>query len=272
MLTLTDFRYATVSELFHFKEHGFDLPPFPGYTNDQWGIKAHNRPWIEENGAFKAGQKIIEVGGAYSTLPIYLANKYNLEAWIGDDFGESSGNFESWGDPFKLPEMHSNINYIFKPFGKFSNDFPESYFDRVFSVSTLEHIPFDKILPVFKDMHRVLAKGGIELHTIDIHPRNYKNILMAYFFEHVSIKLKFGQLLNSFDKIVSPTWQWLQIIKKSGVDISRFLNNNYPYLDKLLTKDVLFESYDVIYRFYPPNNTAKIYSPSASLLVVIQDV
>ncbi|MEO0339959.1 MAG: DUF882 domain-containing protein, partial [Bacteroidota bacterium] len=26
---------------------GFELDAFPGYTNDQWGIKAHNRPWIE---------------------------------------------------------------------------------------------------------------------------------------------------------------------------------------------------------------------------------
>jgi hypothetical protein len=274
MLTLTDFRFATVSELFRYKQEGFELPSFPGYSSDQWGIKAHNRPWIEETGAFKKDLKIIEVGGAYSTLPVYLAKKFNLEAWIGDDFGESTGEKEiwaRWGDPHQRSDCGSKIKYIFKPFGDFSIQYPDSYFDRVFSVSTLEHIPFEKIIPVFRDMHRVLAKGGVEMHTIDIYPSDYKSILLASMFEYLSVKLNIEMLRSKF-KNLSPTWRWLQVIKESGVDISRFTNRNYPYSEQLLTKNVLFESYDVVYRFYPPNNSVKIYHPSASLLVVIQDV
>ena len=45
-----------------------------------------------------------------------------------------------------------------------------------------------------------------------------------------------------------------------------------PYLDTLLNKDTLFESYDVFHRFYLTNNSSKQYIPSASLLVVIKDV
>lgn len=87
MLYLTSAKLARVDELFQYKFSGFKLDDLQGYTDDQWGIKAHNRPWIEDVGKFASGQKIIEVGGAYSLLTEYLANKYKLEPWVGDDFG-----------------------------------------------------------------------------------------------------------------------------------------------------------------------------------------
>jgi len=299
MLTLTDFRFATVEELFHYKQQGFELPQFPGYTSDQWGIKAHNRPWIEENGSFVANQKIIEIGGAYSTLPAYLASKYKLEAWVGDDFGETAGELETWtrwGDPHELPNVWPDVNYVFKPLGNFSDEYPDCYFDRVFSVSTLEHIPFDKIPPVLEDVHRILATKGIELHSIDILPGGdislydalrfltgtklqkinreslgYKNIIIASMLERLSLKLGVNMFKGKL-MLLSPTWHWLKLIEKSGVDISRITSKNYPYLDALLKKSTLFESYDVVHRFYPPNNSPKQYAPAASLLAVIQDI
>ena len=60
MLIHTDFRVATVLELFHYKQQNFKFTPFPGYTSGQWGIKAHNRPWIEKTGSFVADQMIIK--------------------------------------------------------------------------------------------------------------------------------------------------------------------------------------------------------------------
>ncbi|MEO6994781.1 MAG: hypothetical protein ABI273_14325 [Lacunisphaera sp.] len=58
--------FATVASLFAFKKRGLPLKPFPGYTDDQWGIKAHNRPWISFTGRFFQGEKIIEIGGTDS--------------------------------------------------------------------------------------------------------------------------------------------------------------------------------------------------------------
>lgn len=57
MLVLTHASLATVDELFRYKSQGFQLEDFPGYTPDQWGIKAHNRSWIEEAGEFAGGQR-----------------------------------------------------------------------------------------------------------------------------------------------------------------------------------------------------------------------
>ena len=69
MLTLTKASLARTEELFKFKVDNIELPPFPGYTSDQWGIKAHNRSYIINAGNFQSGERVIEVGGAYSTLP-----------------------------------------------------------------------------------------------------------------------------------------------------------------------------------------------------------
>lgn len=93
---LTRAEFATVQQLFEYKERGLPLKPFPGYSDDEWGIKAHNRPWIDVTGAFQRGERIVEVGGAYSLLPEYLAEKYGTESWIIDDFGGYSKETDLW--------------------------------------------------------------------------------------------------------------------------------------------------------------------------------
>ena len=126
MLVLTHARLAMVDDLFRYKSQGFKLKDFPGYTHDQWGIKAHNRPWIEEAGDFAPAQKVIEVGGAYSLLAEYLAEKHDLEAWIGDDFGLTSKEslWSRWGNPADLPAAHPSVRYVFERFGAFSPEYP----------------------------------------------------------------------------------------------------------------------------------------------------
>ena len=180
MLVLRSATLATVEELFRYKDSGFELEEVPGYTQDQWEIKAHNRPWIDEFGSFK-NQRVMEVGGAYSLLPKYLGDRYGVEPWIGDDFGARSGEaiWSRWGDPMELPAKYPSVRYVFEPMGRFSDEYPDEYFDCIFSVSTLEHIPRDQRLDVFKDMHRCLKPGGFERHSIDIQVGTPARVLLA---------------------------------------------------------------------------------------------
>lgn len=255
MLVLTHASLATVAELFRYKSQNFQLPDFPGYTMDQWGIKAHNRPWIEEAGGFAKGQRILEVGGAYSLLPKYLADKYQLEAWIGDDFGVASSEtmWSRWGDPKELPAKYPEVKYIFERFGIFSPQYPESYFDRIFSVSTLEHLQEKDRLEVFRDMHRCLKPGGREIHSIDIPTCSPREM----------IKTAFREKLGGSSEIR----RWIDVIQASGVRIEARIPNSLNLLDR----GVLVESPDVVYRFYPPNNAPKYYLPSGSLLIIIEN-
>lgn len=252
MLTVTSAKFALVEELFKYKEENFKLKLFPGYTLDQWGIKAHNRPWIDAVGNFRPKEKIIEVGGAYSTLPEYLMDKYQLEAWVGDDFGIKTREklWSRWGNPKEHARKHTSVKYVFEPFGDFSSQYPDNYFDCIFSVSTLEHISHNKIVDVFKDMNRCTKKNGRQLHTIDI------NTLTVFD--------SFKQLINNNSQIK----MWEKIIWKSGIRIG----TKFPSVLELLDRRILVESPDVVFRFYPPNNAAKSYGPNASLLITIEDV
>lgn len=263
MLVLTHATLATVDELFRYKSQGFKLEDFPGYTPDQWGIKAHNRAWIEEAGQFARGQRVIEVGGAYSLLPKYLAEKYDLESWIGDDFGIASEEtiWSRWGDPLVLPSKHPSVRYVFERFGTFSTAYPDSYFDRIFTVSTLEHIPYDSRVAVLKDMHRCLRSGGRQLHTIDVPTLLPKPAILAAIKDRFPIRSVLAECRSSGIR------GWIELIRASGVRITASVPNPIQLLDRR----VLVESADVIYRFYPPNNAPKPYSPSASLLLIIED-
>lgn len=263
-MRLVSIALAQVSELFKFKESKQILDPFPGYTDDQWGIKAHNRPWVEHVGAFSEGQKIIEVGGAYSTLPKALAERYNLEAWVGDDFGDYNRDdlWKRWGNPNDLPIKNPGIKYVFEPFGIFSKSYPEKYFDRIFSISTLEHIPAKFRVNVFKDMNRCLAPGGLQIHSIDI---NIPPITRSGLLNIIGDKFKFLTFLSS--KFQSEISSWLEIMSNTGIEIDIQIPNSLQLYDR----KVLVESPDVVYRFYPPMNQPKIYNPTASLLVIIEN-
>lgn len=262
MLTLVSAEFAKVEELFKYKSQGFELKAFPGYTDDQWGIKAHNRPWIDDVGKFRKGQRIIEVGGAYSTLPEYLAEKYKLEAWIGDDFGikDKEKVWSRWGDPRENIKKNPNTRYVFKQFGEFAKEYPDGYFDRIFSVSTLEHIDPKKNVDVFKDMNRCVKKGGMQLHAIDVAAGSFSECLRSSMFDKIPF---IGDR-----SLLSEAKMWGQVLMESGVKLATKLPSSLELLDR----STLIESPEVTYRYIPPNNTVKPYRPTASLLLVIKDL
>jgi hypothetical protein len=267
MLRCESISLATIQELYYYKKSDFNLPNFPGHTHDQWGIKAHNRPWIENNGQFKSNIKILEIGGGYSLLNLYLAQKYRLEAWIGDDFGFENGQemWSRWGDPLELPKKYPEIKYIFEKIGSFSPNYPSGYFDRIFTISTLEHIDEENRFDVVKDINRCLSPGGIQLHTIDIPFYSIKGILRRSLIDKLVGIFPFLFWITKVRENSSEIRRWVELFRASGVRISEPI----PNLLQVLDRKTLVESPDVVYRFYPPNNSPKEYSPSASLLIKI---
>ena len=258
--TLISAEFATVNQLFAYKELGLPLKPFPGYTDDQWGIKAHNRPWITDKGGFRHGERIAEVGGAYSLLPEYLAEKFGTESWIIDDFGgysKESGLWQRWGDPDAWIAQHPRVRYIKKPMGFFESEIPADYFDCVFSVSTLEHIPSELWPAVFKDMLRITRPGGRQLHAIDLPLYPLRK----------SLQWGLWSLLpgSSFLK-AHPLRRWRRALRQAGVKTGC----SWPGMAHMFDRSLLVESSDVVFRFYPPINRKKDYPAGGfSLLLEI---
>ena len=111
MYLLKKFEWGSVIEMMQFHERGLSFA--------QWGIKGHNRPWIIDNGNFAKGEKVVEVGGAYSGLPQYLSDEFSVEAWIVDDFGVESkeGLWSRWGDREELKSKYPSVKYVFERVG-----------------------------------------------------------------------------------------------------------------------------------------------------------
>jgi SAM-dependent methyltransferase len=257
--TLSSAKFATVAELFEYKRRGQPLKPFPGYSDDQWGIKAHNRPWIEATGTFRAGERIAEVGGAYSLLPEYLAERYGTESWIIDDFGAYSretGLWQRWGDPDDWIKAHPTVHYVRKPMGFFAAEIPDNHFDCVFSVSTLEHVPEHLWSAVIKDMVRITKPGGRQLHSIDIPCYGNRRALAWYLLSRIPGASRLRQ---------HPLTKWRRAFVDAGVAIP----GRWPGVEYVWDRSLLIESPDVVFRCYPPTNQPKPF-PAGGFSLLVQ--
>lgn len=110
---------------------------------------------------FSEGAKLLEVGGGDSRIISWL--KYHYEFWNLDKLEGVGNGLTSLDDTggFRLIQ-----GYI----GDFSAELPSSYFDGIFSISVLEHVPRDNttMQAMCEDMLRLLKPGGLSMHCIDI--------------------------------------------------------------------------------------------------------
>jgi len=271
MYVLKKFEWGSVFEMMKFHEKGL---PFA-----EWGIKGHNRPWIIANGNFKKSKKVIEVGGAYSALPQYLSDKFNLEAWVADDFGIESKEdlWSRWGDREELISKFPSVNYVFERLGKSTTNIPSDYFDCVYTVSTLEHIPPNRMKKVFDHMCKMLRPGGCMLHCIDVpiplrihKTSNIKGIFLGtigYALYH-----KTREIIQSAQKPYLNTingW-WKFLTKYFGHDLRITCKKPPGYIKSTLDTDIVKETPDVVYNFYPPNSRGKAYKPSGTFVFIVE--
>jgi ubiquinone/menaquinone biosynthesis C-methylase UbiE len=128
------------------------------------------------------GAKMLEVGGGASRVLKHFAKTH--ECWNIDKM-EGLGNgpkADSIAHPYKVV-----LDYM----GNYSPELPDNYFDFVFSISALEHVPqdntelFDNIIG---DINRALKSGGYSLHLFDvIFKKNgfWSNKFVPYIFKNV---------------------------------------------------------------------------------------
>ena len=52
-----------------------------------FGIKGFDYPWLLTSYDWHTNIKVLDVGPAYSPMPLHLQKKYGCEVWAVDDFG-----------------------------------------------------------------------------------------------------------------------------------------------------------------------------------------
>ena len=132
------------------------------------GTRAYEYPWAFEALQIFPGARILEIGGGLSGLQFVL-NRCGCHVTNLDPGTKARG--VGW------PVDHKSIQLLNRRFGtrvELKNCFIEDAglgdesFDRVVSVSVIEHIPPDDILTLLSHVHRTLNKGGLFVLTVDL--------------------------------------------------------------------------------------------------------
>jgi len=175
------------------------------------------------------GAKLLEVGGGNSR--VIEALKPDYECWNLDKFeGEGNGPREV--------KTANNYRLVFDYIGNFNRELPDNYFDCVFSISTLEHLPEDE--PTFKnvceDLNRVLKPGGFSLHCLDVIIKKdfvWSKGIVPYMFENIQTlhnKIPFEEMKQDADLyVMSKTAYdrgWRSLTKKSYEEFGKPVSYN----------------------------------------------
>ncbi len=190
-----NYTYSKKSHFRNFKRNSFDEELFGKPIDpEECDLKVYQDllmfSFIKFN--IPEGAKILDIGGGDSRILRYFKNIH--ECWNIDKL-EGVGNGPTDIDTSGFRLVHDYM-------GNFNDELPENYFDLVFSISTLEHVPLDDEKTyenILKDINRVLKPGGYSVHCIDVVLKEdyvWTNEIMPFFFRNVEMINQFIPLLE----------------------------------------------------------------------------
>ena len=136
------------------KSNKYSLAP------SQYSLKGIQDAWILSLLENKCNLKMAEVGGGTSRVLKLLSHQN--DCWNIDKFeGLGAG-------PLKLQEL-PGVKIVRSYMGDFDSEIPDNYFDIVFSISVIEHVPKAQLNDCFADCYRILKPGGLMFHAIDLY-------------------------------------------------------------------------------------------------------
>jgi len=184
------------------------LQSYVGYNH--WS-RAWEYPWAIYVAKLTEHCRVLDVGGGGSSLPDYLS-KLGHEVYVIDPslrdgvnlyFDKNKSLFRNlrsfiFRTTMNLLKINSveGIHSIRKTSGiKYlaqkasSIDYPDNYFDRVFCLSVMEHIPKDEWKVCMAEFERVLKKGGHLVITLDMTIDESNERLYMRLINYSSLKL-----------------------------------------------------------------------------------
>jgi hypothetical protein len=210
-----------------------------------FSLKGFDYPWILRSRGWKTGEKVLDVGAAYSPLPIYIQATYGCEVWVADDYGLNSN------DPFwtrnASPQEHfarnPQVKFVLERLGdpKVSS-LPAGYFDVIYSASVLEHVPYIHLPEVWRHMDLLLKPGGEMIHAVDVpFPSNggLRKILFSPGFDALNFLFPKSFRLKHF--LATPKNYVRLAFQELG--IRQGVGNQINALNMAFDPDILTESY-----------------------------
>lgn len=147
---------------------------------DHWS-REWEYPWAILNADLQAGMRVLDVGSGGSPFPLYLGVN-GFECYACDpslDQAKPKRNWRwclinflrittGWGLPeiVRRKKYSLSVKYFSDSIQKLS--FPDAFFDRVFCLSVIEHIPKSEWSLCMKQLARVVKIRGRLLLTLDM--------------------------------------------------------------------------------------------------------
>lgn len=148
------FEVITKSDYWRWREAGFE-------SGTQGTLKGFQDTFVLFTLRDIGRSRLAEAGGGNSRVLPKLAAAGN-ECWNVDRM-EGFG-----GGPVRIAKQ-TDYRLVRSYVGDFSPDLPANYFDVVFSISVVEHIPSEGYRNFVLDSVRILKSGGLFVHAIDVY-------------------------------------------------------------------------------------------------------
>jgi 2-polyprenyl-3-methyl-5-hydroxy-6-metoxy-1,4-benzoquinol methylase len=172
--------------------------PFSFQRNND--TRALEYPWAFEAIAPREGMRVLEVGGSLAGLQFVL-DRCGCEV-VNVDPGEAS---RGRGWPVS-EETFEKLNHAFRTNVELKKCFlqdaalPAESFDRIVSISVLEHVPENDIEAILIEARRLLKPGGLLVVTMDL---------------FLNVKPFAAAESNDYGHNVSARW----MLEKSGMEL-----------------------------------------------------
>jgi glycosyltransferase involved in cell wall biosynthesis len=157
--------YATVRDFCDSFDH---MRPLAELNGD---LKDVQRPWTFKTllALLPDSARVLEIG-AGEPWTADMLSRLGHEVWICDPYdGTAKGPVEFE----KYCEECPRIHFIRSVFGKGVIEAPPGYFDAIYSISVLEHVPAEQQTELFSAIRHYLKPTGYSVHSVDhVHKGN----------------------------------------------------------------------------------------------------
>lgn len=159
--------------------------------------KAWAYPWCVLNGRIEKHQICMDFGcGSWTNLTHHISEMSDFLT-VGLDLDNLQSDTEK-------------VRFFITPTDRI--EFPDNFFDRVFSVSVLEHVPIAQRDTVLKELFRVLRPGGLAVLVIDwvfgMNPSLLQQLSTSQYLGRIGSQIygnyDFAKILDDYSDIVTP--------------------------------------------------------------------
>lgn len=186
---------------------------------------------------FRKGQRVLDIGSP-KLLSVYLADRVGAEVYATDIESYFMGKMERVRHLRRLPPERYHLQV--EDGRKLS--FPEAFFDRVYAISVVEHIPDEGDTACIQEMRRVLKPGGQCLITVPFSPASRIDYKDSFYWAGSSKQEADGRVFyqrryneeDIYNRLISPSGMRLHMLRYVGENVmvhsSEELSDRLPLL------------------------------------------